>query len=230
MRFFSDQAVVLKKHSVGEKDELVILLSKVHGRLAAMAKGSRDPKSRKAGALQLFNTIAFQARESRAGSPYLQQVKLLTSRGFGIVEGGGELEKYYRAAQIVRFTLDHVHEGQEAARVFADLNEALDLIAFPLIDLIYQVRLLSDLGFLPDWSRCSTTHRKLDLNQPLGFSEENKGFSGQQAFRGGIKVNAELVKVLSFFQRGAVQRSVKVQVSSGLEERARGILQKITIH
>ena len=231
MKFFHDEGVVLRKHDVGEKDEVVILMTKHLGKMAFMAKGSRDPKSRKAGSLQLCNTVAFEARESKSKLDYLQQVKTIRSRGTDLAEKDESLGKFYRAMEILKLTDTFLQELQSVHFVYNDLNLALDLAESPSIVLIYWVRLLQDLGYLPDWSLCCVCHEKLDLETPIEFSTENRGFAHQLLCRNQADkqklskaVDKDLVKVMSFWQRSALQEAVRVDVKSEILPRIRDIL------
>lgn len=51
------QAIVLQSHETGETSEVVKLFTAEFGRVGVMAKGSRRPKSRTAGALQPLNEV-----------------------------------------------------------------------------------------------------------------------------------------------------------------------------
>jgi DNA repair protein RecO len=237
MKFFHDEGVVLRKHDVGEKDEVVILLTKSLGKTAIMSKGSRDPKSRKAGALQLANTIAFEARESKGKLSYLQQVKTLHSRGIALAEHDQSLGKFYRAMEILKLTDGFLQELQNVQYVYHDLNLALELIESPTIVLVYWVRLMNDLGYIPDWSSCSRCVEKFDLGVPLQFCAENQGFEHQLLCQKAddksplsTPVDSDVVKVLAFWQKMGIEDGVRVEVGEELMKKIRGILEAIEVH
>jgi len=231
MKFFHDEGVVLRKHDVGEKDEVVILLTKAHGKMPFVAKGSRDPKSRKAGALQIFNTVAFEARQGKGKMPYLQQVKSLASRSLAIVGASENLDWFYRAAEVLKITDALVQEMQSVQRVYEDLNIVLNAVSVQWIVLIYWIRLFQDLGFVPDWSSCCVCDEGLSLEEPIVFSAENKGFAHQSCVSLPLPtVHGDVIKLMSFFQRADLSASLRVEVSEKLAVQVKNYLEEIKAH
>ncbi|MGE3279261.1 MAG: DNA repair protein RecO [Candidatus Altimarinota bacterium] len=230
MKFIHDEGVVLRKYDIGEKDEVVVLLTKHHGKMVFVARGSRDPKSRKAGALQLFNTIAFQARVGRGKLPYLEQVKSLNSRSFSIV-GSESLDAFYRASEMLKLTDSFIQESQSVQNVYEDLNLALDHISQSSVVFIFWIRLLQDFGALPDWSSCCICHEALSLDAPLVFSSENKGFAHQACLSfQSPRVEPSVIKLMSFYQRAEMNDSLRVIVKEPLLQLVRQTLQEIQLH
>lgn len=230
MKFIHDEGVVLRKYDTGEKDEVVVFLTKRHGKMAFVSRGSRDPKSRKAGALQLFNTIAFQAREGRGKLPYLEQVKSLHSRSFSIV-GTESLDTFYRASEMLKLTDSFIQESQSVQNVYEDLNQALDNVSSPSVVLIFWIRLLQDFGSLPDLSSCCSCHESLSLDEPIIFSAENRGFAHQSCFSVQLpQVDPSVVKLMSFFQRAEMADSLRVEVKDPLFHLVHRYLQEIQLH
>jgi DNA repair protein RecO (recombination protein O) len=230
MKFIHDEGVVIRKYDVGEKDEVVLLLTKRLGKLAFMARGSRDPKSRKSGALQLFNTIAFQARQGRGKMAYLEQVKSLRSRSFSIV-GTESLDDFYRASEMLKLTDVFIQESQNVHNVYDDLNRVLDVSSTFSVVLIYWIRLFQDLGFVPDWSSCCACNEPLFLEEPIVFSPDNKGFAHQTCFSLELpKVEASVVKLMSFFQKADISDSIRVEVNESLLNLVKSYLEQIQHH
>ena len=46
MRFYRDEAVVLRQHKLGEADRIITLLTRTHGKVRAVAKGVRRTSSK----------------------------------------------------------------------------------------------------------------------------------------------------------------------------------------
>src|SRR5262245_65210407 len=68
MPLLRTEGIVLQAWDLGEHDRLVMLCTREHGRLAAVARGARRLRSRFAGALELFtwgDAVGFE-REGRA--------------------------------------------------------------------------------------------------------------------------------------------------------------------
>lgn len=237
MLFYSDLGIVLKKIPAGEKNEVVILLTKEHGKMAFMAYGSRDPKSRKTGSLQLFNTIDFQARGSRSHLPAIKEVEVITARAGSILEQDKKLNAYFRACEIVKLMDGLTKDLQGGGKGFDDLEAALDHVQAPGITLLFQIRLLSDFGFLPDFRTCVHCHVKINLQDAVQFSTENRGFAHQQCCQGmadslsgaGIPVDSNIYKGMVYFQRATLEKAVEVKMSAVQVRTIKELLDRIQI-
>src|SRR5688572_30089534 len=58
---YSGEGFVLARRNFGEADRILSLYTKDHGRVSLIAKGTRRPKSRKRGHIEVFNYVKFQA-------------------------------------------------------------------------------------------------------------------------------------------------------------------------
>lgn len=76
MKSFSDEAIVLKRTSVGETDRVVTLLAREHGKIVCMAKGARSITSTKRAYLEPGNQIKVLLIKT-AGMPILTQATLI---------------------------------------------------------------------------------------------------------------------------------------------------------
>lgn len=235
MRSIADEGIVLRKHAVGEKDEVVVMLTKAGGKLAFMSKGSRSPKSKKSAVLQLMNTVAFQAHQGRGKLPYLQQVAVVTSRGFDIV--ASSLEDYERAISLLRMIDKHLDESQFVQNVYEDSNAALDAVFDPGVRVVFFIHLLTDLGFLPDWRFCVSSADKIDLSESLVFSTADRGFAQSKNCQnvadrtwGLLKsVDSDLVKVMSYWQHVSLADALKVEVDYEILSSAQELLDMIDV-
>lgn len=63
---YRDEAVVLRTHKLGEADRIVVLLCKGRGKVRAVAKGVRKPRSRFGGRLEPPGHVALQLYEGRS--------------------------------------------------------------------------------------------------------------------------------------------------------------------
>lgn len=220
MKSFHDEALVMGKKPVKEKDELVILLTKERGKMAFMSYGSRDPKSRKAGVLELFNTIAFEARQGKQPLPVLHQVKALKLRAFSVVhEQHQDLRLFYRASEMLRFVSKYLYDDQNVQNVYFDLNTALDWIQEPVVDLLFRVKFLDDMGLLSDCSRCSRCGEVFKESDSILFEKNSTGFAHSHCCQGAsdssialVSVDSSTVKLMKFYQATSLEEGLKVAV------------------
>ena len=238
MKFFNGEAVILRKYPIREKDEILLVLTKSFGKMSLVAHGSRDPMGKKTSAVELFNTIAFQAREpgnkkaeNKHNLAVIQQVKLLKSRGFGVVASGEDnLAAFYRTTEILKLTDYFLKEMQYVEGVYEDLNTALDLFLEPNIGLIYKIRLYSDLGYVPDWSQCCVCNKKLALEGELRYFPDHHGFVHDRCAEiGSGPVACDMVKLMSFWQKAGMADGVRVEVEPGIIVGIENVLNGIQI-
>jgi DNA repair protein RecO (recombination protein O) len=64
-RSYTSEGIVLARKNYGEADRIISVFSKDKGRIAFIAKGTRRPKSRKRGHIEIFNRVKFQAVTGR---------------------------------------------------------------------------------------------------------------------------------------------------------------------
>ncbi len=220
MKLFHDEAIVVLKKPVKEKDELVVLLTKQQGKMALMSYGSRDPKSKKAAVVEIFNTIAFQARQGKQPLAVLQQAKPLALRAFGIVHQDHEdLSIFYRASALLKFVNDNVQDGQSVQNVYFYLNKALDFIQEPASELIFKVRFFQDMGLLSDLRNCCVCAELLQVDDKMVFFANYTGFAHEHCCQRSTdseilikSVDKTLVKIMKYYQSASFDDALKISI------------------
>lgn len=211
--FISDLGIVLRKFNVGEKDQVVRILTKSKGKMVVMAKGVRSPMSRKCGAVDLGHEIAFSARESKSGMPYLEQVRLERSAR-GLVRDSSDV-----LFALLQFTDLVLADEQQVEGVYDLTVQALvDMGQHEEVLTIFQVKLLSMLGFVPALDRCLRCGNGFEAGQRLGADLDHGGFVC--CLEVSALVDHRLVRLLSFFQREGWNDCLRVSVDSELREKA----------
>jgi DNA repair protein RecO (recombination protein O) len=76
MATFRDAAIVLRTHKLAEADRIATLLTRDHGKVRAVVKGVRRPKSRFGGRLEPFMHVDLQLYEGRSLDTVTQAVTL----------------------------------------------------------------------------------------------------------------------------------------------------------
>ncbi len=156
------QGIVLRSAQYGESDRMITLLTPEHGRIDAIARGSRRVKSALLGAVEVFS----------AG-----EYTLYAGRDRYSVEQCRVIENFYR----LRFDVDRVihaaycaslceaavQPGEDCRDVFQLLLKALAHLAdselpLPLITSAFEMRLLPLLGFEPRMETCVVCGRPFE--------------------------------------------------------------------
>jgi len=180
-RLYRTDAIVLRRHDFGEADRLLTLYSPAHGKVRAIAKGVRRPKSRLGGTVELFTHVNVLVAHGRNLDIVTQAEAVRPFHGIRDDLWKAAYASY--AAELVdRFT----EERMEHRAVFDLLLETLThLDAVPVmaqpgeireapgdaatsasVELAmrnFEARLLGLLGYAPQLNTCTECEAKLSL-------------------------------------------------------------------
>jgi DNA repair protein RecO (recombination protein O) len=156
---FKTEAVVLRSIRYGEADRVVHLYSATRGRIGAIAKGSRRPKSRFGGRLEPFFRLNLVLYEGRGD--------LFTVTGASTIDGhgqlrsdGGALGAAGRACDAVLRLLDSGEPNQAAYNLLCTYLALLDAdppAASALgTALTFRLKLALAAGFSPELASCAS--------------------------------------------------------------------------
>ncbi|MBF7096852.1 DNA repair protein RecO [Alkalibacter mobilis] len=157
--------LVIKSMNYGENDKIITLFTKEHGKITAMVKGARNPKSAFMGATQLFCYSNFVYYTGRSFA-YLNQAEIVES----FHKLRNDLGKLSKAAYFVE-AIDLSFENYESD--YQVLRMALNLLYFlnsnslkddNIVLLAFQLKFLSALGFGLNFSECGICGKPSDLS------------------------------------------------------------------
>jgi DNA repair protein RecO (recombination protein O) len=153
-RLSKTEAIVLKQLPMGEADRILTLFTPDWGKVRALSRGVRRPRSRLAGHLEpLVYTRVMLAR----GRNLAVVAGAETLRGFSLLRG--DLEGTARALVCAELVDAFCPEEQAHPAVFALLLEALDWLEAGEGDRFlryFELNLLQHLGYMPELHRCVT--------------------------------------------------------------------------
>jgi DNA repair protein RecO (recombination protein O) len=166
------EAVVLRSIRYGEADRILHLYSRQRGRIGAIAKGARKPKSRFGGRLEPFFRLELMLHEGRSD--------LMTVTGVTTVDGyprlrsdGAAIGAGARACDAVLRLLDAAEPNPPAYNLLGRYLELLDAPGNPRsasleVALSFRLKLALAAGFAPELASCAR----------CGEGEHLAGFSG----------------------------------------------------
>jgi DNA repair protein RecO (recombination protein O) len=166
------EAVVLRSIRYGEADRILHLYSRTRGRIGAIAKGARKPKSRFGGRLEPFFRLDLVLHEGRG--------ELLTVTGAATVDGYPRLRASApalgagaRACDAVLRLLDSAEPNPPAYNLLCRYLALLDDpgeegAAVPATAVSFRLKLALAAGFAPELAACAQ----------CGEAEHLSGFSG----------------------------------------------------
>jgi DNA repair protein RecO (recombination protein O) len=165
------EAVVLRSIRYGEADRILHLYSRERGRVGAIAKGARKPRSRFGGRLEPFFRLDLMLHEGRSD--------LMTVTGVTTVDGyprlrsdGAAIGAGARACDAVLRLLDAAEPNPPAYHLLCRYLELLDApgprAARLEVALSFRLKLALAAGFAPELASCAR----------CGEAENLAGFSG----------------------------------------------------
>jgi len=166
------EAVVLRSIRYGEADRILHLYSTARGRINAIAKGVRRPKSRFGGRLEPFFRLDLLLHEGR--SELLTVTNVSTLDGYPRLRSSGPaLTAGARACDAVLRLLDSAEPNPPAYNLLCRYLSMLDDSALPRAAAIetalsFRLKLALAAGFSPELTSCAR----------CGEAEHLTGFSG----------------------------------------------------
>ena len=203
-RLYLVDAVVLRRHDLGEADRLLTLFTRESGKLRAVAKGARKPSSRKAGHIELFTHSRLLLAKGRnldiitqaeTIEPFLRMRSDLMRTSYA----------YYLAELVDRFSED----GDESPLVFRLFLESLRGLSNhgdpELLTRAFELGILALSGYRPELDRC------LQCGDPVShgtFSSAQGGVLCPTHGRGkGRRLSAGALDHLRHLQAGGLAAS-----------------------
>src|SRR5512136_64845 len=218
MRSQRVEAIVLRHSDWGEADRLLWLFTREIGKVKAVAKGVRKPRSRKAGHLEPFTRVELQLAHGRdllivtqaeAKDTYQTLREDLVRVGYAS----------YTIELLDRFT----YEEGENIGLYRLLSETLSRInkepdpAFAVR--YYEVRLLDLVGFRPQLVRCVSCGAVIQAEDQF-FSFEKGGVICPRCGvnePGARLVSMPALKILRHFQRSSYTEAQRARLSSTVD-------------
>ncbi len=212
-RSFRVEAIVLRHSDWGEADRLLGLYTREIGKVRAIAKGARKPRSRKAGHLEPFTRVSLllargrdmliitQAETIDAYTP-LREDLLLVGYASYVIE------------LLDRFTYEE-GENRPLYKLLADTLERLAAQLNPNLAVrYYEIRLLDLLGFRPQLFNCVRCGREI-IPEDQYFSAEIGGVLCPRCGRetpGTRHISLSALKYLRHLQRSSFSEVARLNI------------------
>jgi len=167
-RSFKTEAVVLRSIRYGEADRILHLYSAARGRVGAIAKGARRPRSRFGGRLEPFFRLDLILHEGRGDLATVTSAS--TVDGYSRLRSNGEaITAAARGCDAVLRLLDSAEPNPAAYNLLCRYLGLLDEGASELsLALAFRMKLALAAGFSPELASCAR----------CGEAEHLSGFSG----------------------------------------------------
>ena len=219
------EAIVLRHTEWGEADRLLWLFTREIGKVKAVAKGVRKPRSRKAGHLEPFTRV---------------ELLLAQGRDFLIVTQAEAQESYLAlrqdlvhvgyASYVIELLDRFTYEEGENIGLYRLLSDTLGRInqepdpAFAVR--YYEVRLLDLVGFRPQLFRCVSSGEEIRAEDQY-FSFEKGGVICPKcgAKESGVRmVTMPALHILRHFQRSSYAEAQRARLSANVDRELENLM------
>jgi DNA repair protein RecO (recombination protein O) len=200
---YKTEAVVLRSIRYGEADRVLHLYSATRGRVGAIAKGSRRPRSRFGGRLEPFFRLDLVLHEGRGDLATVTSVHTVAAHS-GLRSNGPALMAAARGCDAVLRLLDSAEanapaynllcrylallDGQESSRGDGAQSTDVDGAAGLSTALAFRLKLALAAGFSPELASCA---RCGEADGLVGFSGAAGGVVCAACERGAFELSGE---------------------------------------
>lgn len=186
---------------MGEADRLLTLYTRDFGKLKAIGKGARKPRSRKTGHIELFMRSQFMIAQGRNLDIVTQVETVEPYRGIR-----SDLIRTTYAAYAVELLDSFTPEAEKHTGIYQLLSNALTWFGetdnLLLAARYYELRLLSLVGFQPQLFFCVVSGEVVEQEDQYFSAEEGGLFKAAHRHRDrrARPISAAAVKVMRFLQ------------------------------
>jgi DNA repair protein RecO (recombination protein O) len=209
------EAIVLRHTDWGEADRLLWLFTREIGKVQAVAKGVRKPRSRKAGHLEPFTRVELLLAHGRD----LLIVTQAEAKDMFLALRE-DLVRVGYASYIIELLDRFTYEEGENIRLYRLLSETLSRLNTEIQPSFsvryYEIRLLDLVGFRPQLFHCINCGEEIQPEDQF-FSFEKGGVFCPKCGNnepGAHSVSMAALKILRHFQRSRYAEAQRAQLSS----------------
>jgi DNA repair protein RecO (recombination protein O) len=159
-RDYKTEAIIIKKTKLGEADRILTLYTPHLGKIQAVAKGVRQPKSKMSGHLELLTySMVSLARGKNLATVTGSQ----TINSFLPIKDNLELTSY--ALYVIELVNQFTEDGIEDYQLFKILLDVMDKLSSEknkeLVLRYFEVQLLGNVGYRPQLQQCVSCRTRL---------------------------------------------------------------------
>lgn len=169
MSYIKTTGIIIKEVYTGEADKIVTIFTRNLGKIAGSAKGARRPRSRLIAGTQLFSYSDFVLFKGK---------EIYSINSCDVIESfyniRNSVEKLTAAAHMTDIINDIAQENQPSIEVLKLFLNSLHMISNsnkPILQIIsiFEIRLLSILGYAPWVNGCTSCGNKEINNMSFSF-------------------------------------------------------------
>lgn len=205
------EGIVLRARDYGESHQVITLFTREQGKIAAMARGAKKPKSRLRAATQPF-TSGWYLCFTGTGMSTLSQAEIVHAR----YRLRSDLPLTAVAAYLTELLDKLTQERHSEPRLFSLLETTLDMLEegadADILTHIFELKVLEAGGYRPRLDGCMHCGA---VDTPLAFSVRSGGFiciDCNHKDRSAMPITGATARVLSLLQRLSPERVGQVDL------------------
>ncbi len=211
MKTYKEKGIIYKIKKYLEKDKLLWVLSQNHGKLSIIAKGVRNPKSKRGGHIDLFNFASFSLYKGQ-NFDNLTEIQVINS--FSHIKQKKPYIFFYLAELLDKVEL----ENTEGKNVLLLLNKILNKANVENIEKIisfFEINLLEILGYKPNLKTYIGSDKNL-IEKKLFPSIESPGYT--QESENTLSTDPNVIKCQRIFQQGTIDAVLALKVEEKIQK------------
>jgi len=212
---YNSRGFILRQRDYRDSDKLLSIFTEQKGKITAVAKGIKKPKSSLRACAQPFCHAYFHLNQGRE-MDLLTQGRLIDF----YANSRSDLERSLYCIYLMELLDKSLMENTPLPGLYHALLEVLTAIneqgLNPLFIRYFEVRLLASLGYKPVLSQCISCNRKAAAG--FGFSLSEGGLvcpACQGEANDAINVSGETLGILRLLSEGSFQTLPRVKASPG---------------
>ena len=224
-RTYQTEAIIIKKTKLGEADRILTLYTPHLGKIQAVAKGVRRPRSKLSGHLELLtHSLVSLARGRNLDTIIGSQ----TINSFLPLKSELQLTSYglYATELVDQFAADHIENYPLFQLLLETLQQLCQVANNDLVSRYFELHLLNEVGYRPQLQQCVSCRQPLEPTTNSFSSSAGgmlcPGCRQSQPLTYPVSVNA--LKVLRLLQSSDYSTVVKLRMTPGLSQQLEEVL------
>lgn len=223
MKNFKAQGIIIKAQDFSEFDQILTIYTRELGKIKAIVKGVKKPKSKLRGGVQLFSYCQLELFK---GKSFYRVIHSSSLKSF--IELREDFDKMTSALEWLEVVDSFVQEEEVDEETF--LLTLLGIASIACGDTVkslraFETKLLVSLGYLPSQISCLRCSSK----GKVYFSRERQEFYCEKCGenRGNMFVEPEAIMVMKFFTNNDIRQIDRLKVSDRALKQIENVLKQL---
>ncbi|MBU6391476.1 MAG: DNA repair protein RecO [Planctomycetota bacterium] len=238
MPVFKTEAIVLRRRDYSNSSQIITFYTRDYGKIHTLAKGFKRHVSRKCSSKAVDLLAYYQILFIKREHTYLHTLtEAILQSNYPLLRNN--LDKYYKASYIAELVNEFTQENDPSEQLFDVFSNTLTGISIDedatIRMLVFEIKLLKILGYLPEWRRCVNCKNSIQHLSEVLFSAKEGGVlcrRCQSRFKNGLIVStgamliADRLADIQKLERVRIQLPICVEIEKALRYYITSILNK----